>query len=389
MQIMKYFYKIFAVLSLFFAILGIFTLNIILVLLCGGAAWYLWRLSQEEQISKDGIPKPVHEPHLCGKQLKNENNEICSNSDVNTESPSTPGKMRNPFLAVILSFFFCGWGQWYNGKTREGLKFFGAALIIITLMFIFLKFGITFWVLVLPILFFVFLAIWVYGMSDAKEISDKINNKEVSFSSKSRLFWLPFISILVIILWGCVGIISNYNIDRLFYPANPANFSDSSFMNWPIFLLIFQPQSYIPGEIVPAYIIIPCFLIFISSGILIYIFFKSQKNEKKTTLMRTFRFVLSVLFIIVLASSCYSLIFETARVNKEADVAAVHLILKSETYPYYPYYMDREYAYNSFFSPQFYPGYPISCSSNECMQRQIERDYLMQQYVQQLNRRGF
>ena len=61
MQIMKYFYKIYAVLSLFFAILGIFTLNIFLILLCGGAAWYLWRLSQEEQISKDGIPKPAEE----------------------------------------------------------------------------------------------------------------------------------------------------------------------------------------------------------------------------------------------------------------------------------------------------------------------------------------
>lgn len=386
---MKYFYKIFAVLSLFFAILGIFTLNIFLILLCGGAAWYLWRLSQEEQISKDGIPKPADEPQMCGKQLKDENNEIGSNSDVNTESLSTPKKIRNPLLAVLFSFFFCGWGQWYNGKTKEGLKFFGAALIIFTLMFIFLNFGITLRDLVVPISFFVLLAVWVYGMSDAKEISEKINNKEVSFTKKSQLFWLPFISILVIILWVCIGIISNYKVDQLFYPANPAIFSDSSYMNWPIFLLVFQSQAYIPGEIVPAYVIIPSFLIILSSGILIYIFFKSQKTEKKTTWMRTFRLVISVLLIIVLASSCYSLIFEAARVNKEADVASVHLILKSETYPYYPYYMDRESAYVSYFNPQSYSSNSIPCSSNECMQRQIERDYQIQQYIQQVNRRGF
>ena len=56
---MKYFYKIFAVLSLFFAILGIFTLNIFLILLCGGAVWYLWKLSKEKRISDDGVPKPA------------------------------------------------------------------------------------------------------------------------------------------------------------------------------------------------------------------------------------------------------------------------------------------------------------------------------------------
>lgn len=219
---MKYFYKIFAVLSLFIAILSIFTGNILLVLLCGGAAWYLWRLSEEEHISNDGIPKPADEPQMCGKQLKNENKEICSNSDVNTESPSTPKKIRNPLLAVLFSFFFCGWGQWYNGKTKEGLKFFGAALIIITLMFIFLNFGITLRDLVVPISFFVLLAVWVYGMSDAKEISEKINNREVSFIKKSQLFWLPILLIVLILVIISAAIVSVNHIEPTFLdPANP------------------------------------------------------------------------------------------------------------------------------------------------------------------------
>jgi TM2 domain-containing membrane protein YozV len=264
MQIMKYFYKIFAVLSLFIAILGIFTLNIFLILLCGGAAWYLWRLSQEEQISKDGIPKPADEPQMSGKQLKNEINEICSNSDVNTESPSTPKKIRNPLLAVIFSFFFCGWGQWYNGKTKQGLTFFGAALIIIILMFIFINFGLSLRDLVVPISFFVLLAVWVYGMADAKEISEKINNGEESFSRKSHLFWFPTLLIVSILIIFILIIISAVFV-AIYYPESTSPYMGNPvlpgplprYVPWPnVPNPVVHPPQYIPPQYIrpPQYI---------------------------------------------------------------------------------------------------------------------------------------
>jgi len=44
-----------------------------------------------------------------------------------------PKDYRNPWIASILSIFFAGWGQWYNGKTWDGLKFFIAVILAIVI----------------------------------------------------------------------------------------------------------------------------------------------------------------------------------------------------------------------------------------------------------------
>jgi TM2 domain-containing membrane protein YozV len=44
--------------------------------------------------------------------------------------PPAPEKteIRDPWVALILSFFCAGWGQWYNGSAVGGLKFFLSSL---------------------------------------------------------------------------------------------------------------------------------------------------------------------------------------------------------------------------------------------------------------------
>ena len=60
----------------------------------------------------------------CGKPLQFENADICPSCGVRIQSPpQIKTENRNPWVAVILSFLFPGWGQWYNvGLTHIPLK---------------------------------------------------------------------------------------------------------------------------------------------------------------------------------------------------------------------------------------------------------------------------
>ena len=93
--------------------------------------------------------------------------------------------IRNPWIAAVFSIFFPGWGQWYNGRTRDGLKIFGASIVA----YIFASF-------VMSRLgdlggFLIFLIIWIYGIYDSYKMAGKINRNEVEFKEKSPWFWLP------------------------------------------------------------------------------------------------------------------------------------------------------------------------------------------------------
>lgn len=131
-------------------------------------------------------------------------------------SPSPPvkpvpspgkGSIRNPWFAVIFSFVFAGWGQWYNGERWKGLGFFGVATflgIVDLALTIILKGN-----LLVTILFMVLgLGILVYGMYDAYSTAQGINFREIGFTRKSRLFWLPvlvfFVMIIVTIILAAV-----------------------------------------------------------------------------------------------------------------------------------------------------------------------------------------
>jgi len=116
-------------------------------------------------------------------------------------APAVHQEIRIPALAVILSFFFAGWGQWYNGKTWDGLKFFAGTLVVYILAIITIAGGFR----PVPQLFglvlgAVTLAIWVYGMYEAYMTAGRINNGEEEFSGKSLLFWLPVLMVILMVV---------------------------------------------------------------------------------------------------------------------------------------------------------------------------------------------
>ncbi|MBA7708180.1 hypothetical protein CEE34_08450 [Candidatus Aerophobetes bacterium Ae_b3a] len=71
---------------------------------------------------------------------------------------------KNPGVATVLSFFFMGLGQIYNGQIGKGIIFIILYAISVALMFVIVGFITT------PIL-------WIWGMVDANKSAKKINEK--------------------------------------------------------------------------------------------------------------------------------------------------------------------------------------------------------------------
>ena len=128
---------------------------------------------------------------LCGIWYQYENTFFCPNCGETIQPLPIKHwkKIRNPFFAVIFSFLFVGWGQWYNGKNYGGLKFFGAFLFFLVAMIFFAT--MTSIQPFAAILFIIMIGIWFYGMYDAYKTAESINKNKESFIRKSRLFWLP------------------------------------------------------------------------------------------------------------------------------------------------------------------------------------------------------
>lgn len=76
--------------------------------------------------------------------------------------PSPPVFYKNPGLVAILSFFYMGLGQIYNGQIGKGIFFIIVYSISWLLMFILIG------LITTPILF-------IYGMYDAYKSAEKIN----------------------------------------------------------------------------------------------------------------------------------------------------------------------------------------------------------------------
>jgi TM2 domain-containing membrane protein YozV len=73
-----------------------------------------------------------------------------------------PPFYKNPGIAAVLSFFWMGLGQFYNGQIAKGITF-----IIIYIIS---------WILMLDVVGFITTPImWVYGMYDAYKSAEKIN----------------------------------------------------------------------------------------------------------------------------------------------------------------------------------------------------------------------
>ena len=77
-------------------------------------------------------------------------------------SPVPPVFYKNPGLAAVLSFFWMGLGQIYNGQIAKGVFFIIAYAISWILICILIGFITT------PLL-------WIYGMYDAYRSAQKIN----------------------------------------------------------------------------------------------------------------------------------------------------------------------------------------------------------------------
>jgi len=79
-------------------------------------------------------------------------------------STQLPKFYKNPSIATILSFFFMGLGQIYNGQVGKGVVFIILYGISVALMWVVIGFVTT------PIL-------WIWGMVDANNSAKKINEK--------------------------------------------------------------------------------------------------------------------------------------------------------------------------------------------------------------------
>lgn len=78
--------------------------------------------------------------------------------------------MKNAGLAAVLSFFFAGLGQIYNGQIGKGI-------LLIVLQ------GINAFLMTVVIGFITYPILWIYGMVDAYKTANKINERDNSRAS--------------------------------------------------------------------------------------------------------------------------------------------------------------------------------------------------------------
>lgn len=93
-------------------------------------------------------------------------------------------QLKVPLISLILSTFYPGLGQIYNGDSlKKGLLFFWGCIIG---SFVFLIPGII---------------IWIYGMYDAYSVADKMNRREIEYKeTKNKDIILVILIPLVIML---------------------------------------------------------------------------------------------------------------------------------------------------------------------------------------------
>ncbi|WOV85630.1 hypothetical protein PGH26_06755 [Sporosarcina jeotgali] len=73
--------------------------------------------------------------------------------------------MKSPGLAAVLSFFWTGVGQIYNGQILKGLILIGVQIINSLLMFVLIGF------ITYPI-------VWIWGMYDAYKTAERHNMRQ-------------------------------------------------------------------------------------------------------------------------------------------------------------------------------------------------------------------
>ena len=119
------------------------------------------------------------------KQSRTDKNPVAKGS-----VPSPDMKhIRNPLLAIGSSLIIPGWGQWYNGRTWDGLKFFGLSCLCLVALWIVSSFALD--QVFADIVVVILTGTWVYGIYDAYRSTNRINKGVEDFFGKSSFFWLP------------------------------------------------------------------------------------------------------------------------------------------------------------------------------------------------------
>jgi hypothetical protein len=103
-------------------------------------------------------------------------------------------ELRNPLVAALCSFLFLGWGQWYNGRTLDGIYIISASvgiLVVGALGMFFIKSSSLVLTVIAAATGLGLLGIWVYSISNAYNTARGINRGGTRFTGKSILFWMP------------------------------------------------------------------------------------------------------------------------------------------------------------------------------------------------------
>jgi TM2 domain-containing membrane protein YozV len=106
----------------------------------------------------------------CGKAVQADAETFVRSNVALTTSPTSPQLVivkhaKNAGLAAVLSFFWCGLGQIYNGEIGKGILFmivYGISLVLIMVLVGFVT---------TPIL-------WIWGMVDAYRAAERMNRAD-------------------------------------------------------------------------------------------------------------------------------------------------------------------------------------------------------------------
>jgi len=105
----------------------------------------------------------------CGAIIKKAA-EICPKCGTRVMGPTKTHiqtvQLKNPGLAALASFIWCGAGQVYNGQILKGIVLLIAYVISILLIFVLIG------LITTPLL-------WIYGIYDAYKTAEKINRGEI------------------------------------------------------------------------------------------------------------------------------------------------------------------------------------------------------------------
>jgi TM2 domain-containing membrane protein YozV len=119
----------------------------------------------------------------CGKPLPFENAEICPNCGVRIQGQPAPIKgEKSPGIAALLSFFFTGLGQVYNGDLKRGVLFLISTIV--------------------GLLFFIIpgIIVWGYQIYDAYSTAKKMSAGEIPYKEATTGEMILYIVLLVVAL---------------------------------------------------------------------------------------------------------------------------------------------------------------------------------------------